>query len=84
VNAEIGRELKASELRIHSVVVITPPGHPEIGMTMWVRSIEPDFKLVEFYSAVKKWSVINLIQPDDTIQDDQGRTVRVFEYLGKI
>lgn len=79
---EVGRELKASELRPKSVVVINPPGHPHAFLTMWVRDVTP--KWVEFYAGELRWHVVNFVQPDGSIHDDQHRTVHVFEYLGEI
>jgi hypothetical protein len=78
---EVGRELKASELKPRTVVIIRPPGQ-NVLITMWVKGI--DTKLVVFYSGDLRWGVINFIQPDGSIHDDQGRVVRVYEYLGEI
>lgn len=78
---EIGRELKVSELKPGTVVVIQPPGRKSC-VTMWVQAV--DAKHVMFYAGEMHWHVLNFVQPDGTIVDDQQRPVRVFEYLGEI
>lgn len=80
---EIGRELRASDLKPRTIVVVKPPDPQERNahMTFWVRAVEPAY--VVFYSAVLHWAVINFRGPDDTVVDDQGRQVHVFEYLGE-
>jgi hypothetical protein len=77
---EIGRELKASELTPQKVYVVKPPNKPY--MTLWVLSI--DEHLVEFLAGELHWHILNFIQPDGSIHDDQGREVKVFEYLGEV
>jgi hypothetical protein len=80
---EIGRELLFSDLKPRTIVVIKPPDRlgREIYMTWWVHSVSPG--VVIFHSAVKHWSVVNFQGRDDTVIDDQGRKVTVFEYLGE-
>lgn len=80
---EIGRELRASDLKPRTIVVVKPPDPQERNthMTFWVRAVEPAY--VVFYSAVLHWAVIAFVTPDDTLADDQDRQVRVFEYLGE-
>ena len=80
---EIGRELLASDLKPKTIVVVKPPDRldREVYMTFWVTQVTDDF--VVFHSAVKHWSVINFRGPNDTVIDDQGRQVHVFEYLGE-
>lgn len=64
------------------VVVVAPPDKP-FYITMWVLEVKPNF--VEFYSGIHRWHVVNFIRPDGrTLGDDQGRQVKVFEYLGEI
>lgn len=76
--SEVGRELKPSELKPGSIVCIAPPGRD---MLLTMHVVEVRETLVIFYSGVIKWHVINLIS-GDVLKDDQGRIVRVFEYLG--
>lgn len=76
---EVGRELKASELKAGEIVVIEPPGHSAM-ITMWVGEVRED--TVVFYSGVKNWHVMNFVR-DDAVYDDQGRWVHVYEYLGE-
>jgi hypothetical protein len=78
---EIGRELKASELKPDMIVIIAPPGNSNVMVTMWVSEV--DAKVVDFYAGEMRWHVLNFIQPDGSITDDQGRLVRVYEYLGQ-
>lgn len=78
---EIGRELKASELKPRTVAVIAPPGK-DMMVTMWVRTV--DTEIVTFYAGELSWTVVNFVQPDGSIHDDLGRVVRVYEYLGEV
>jgi hypothetical protein len=78
---EVGRELKADDLKERQVVVIAPPGYNLI-CTMWVEHI--DAQIVVFWSNILRWHVINFRKPDGTIVDDQNRPVKVFEYLGEV
>ena len=78
---EIGRELKASELKPGTVVIVKPPGNKPL-ITVWVRNIDPC--VVEFYAGEMRWHILNFIMEDGSIKDDQGRIVRVFEYLGEV
>jgi hypothetical protein len=76
---EIGRELLWADLIPVSIVVVQPPGR-ELAFTMWVRA--KNDKTIAFHSNVKNWSVINFRGPDDSVVDDHGRQVHVYEYLG--
>lgn len=77
---EVGRELKVADLKPEAIVVIAPPGRDDLLITMWVAEVRDN--LVVFRSGELNWHVINLVLGDGTIVDDQGRPVRVFEYLG--
>ena len=81
-NEEIGRELRAREMKENTVVILNAEHQPHIFMTTWVKQITPG--LVCFYSGVTRIYFIGRIQPDGTLKDDQGRTIKVFEYLGEI
>ena len=78
---EIGRQLKAHDLKERQVVVIEPPGY-NLVCTMWVEHIDAD--IVVFWSSIFRWHIVNFRKPDGTIVDDQDRQVFVFEYLGKV
>jgi hypothetical protein len=80
---EIGRELLASDLTPKMIVVVKPPDMLNRGIyfTMWVRHVSLDH--VTFYSGVSRTYVVNFRGPDDTLIDDRGRQVHVFEYLGE-
>lgn len=80
---EIGRELLWSDLQPKTIVVVKPPGRPEDRghFTFWVERVTVDYVL--FHSAVLHWSVFSFHGRDDTVVDDQGRKVTVFEYLGE-
>lgn len=83
--SEVGHELKATDLRPGSIVCIAPPGRDDMLITMHVVEVRSSLRgdnLVVFYSGVLKWHVVNLISGDN-LKDDQGRIVRVFEYLSE-
>jgi len=85
---EIGRELLASDLTAKMIVVVKPPDPSgrdrDIHLTMWVSRINRAYPAyVVFFSAVLQWSVVSFITPEDTLEDDQHRQVRIFEYLGE-
>jgi hypothetical protein len=80
VTEEVGRRLKASELQPRQIVVIAPPGRQEL-ITMYV--VEARHNLAVFYSGILKLHIVNIIGEDDELKDDQGRLVRVYEYLGE-
>jgi hypothetical protein len=78
---DVGRELTVDELVIDTVVVIDPPGRPDIRVTLWV-----DYRndlVVIFRSGLVRFSVLNFIK-DGKLYDDQDREVHVFEYLGVV
>lgn len=81
MNSEIGRELKASDLVPHKVVVVQPP-EQNIYATFWVEEVTADS--VVFYASARNWIVMNFVRPDGTIWDDKDRQVHVFEYLGTV
>lgn len=81
VETEVGRPLRADELKQRQIVVIAPPGQPGVLLTMWV--VEVRRNLVVFWSGELRIHVINLVRDNGEIIDDQARVVRVFEYLGE-
>lgn len=55
--SEMGRELRASELKAGMIVFIEPPmpeDQPRLAFTMWVVAVLPDSDLVVFFSGVEK------------------------------
>lgn len=81
---EIGRELKAEELKPDTVVVVKTPGSGDILMTVWVRLVTTEHVLFMAAGTKPEMLVINRVRPDGTIVDDRGLQVHVFEYLGKV
>lgn len=76
---EIGRPLKASEIKVGMIIVVKPPGY-DLYATMDVEEVRNN--LIVFCAPKMNWHVINVIGPDDDLKDDRGRVVQVFEYLG--
>lgn len=72
---EIGRELKASELKRGEVVALHAQDRPYV--TVWVQRVEED--RVEFYA-----SSLDLLfsarRHGEALSDGTGMLVRVFEY----
>lgn len=77
---EIGRLLRADELKAGTIVVVDPP---DLRMFVTMHVTEVRDNLVVFYSGILRTHVINLVRPNGEIIDDRGRVVRVFEYLGE-
>lgn len=82
--SEVGRRLKASELKPRTIVVIAPPGR-DAHITMWVFLVDNDQVTFRAHAVpgVETWTVINFVRDDGELIDDQGRIVRVYEYLGE-
>jgi hypothetical protein len=51
-------------------------------ITMWVREVTD--KHVVCFSGELNWTVMSFRKPDGSMVDDQGRTVRIFEYRGEV
>jgi hypothetical protein len=81
LDQEIGRELTAADLKVKTVVVLGQDDRPDY-VTTWVQEIGVDF--VTFQAAAIKLIFIAKRLPDDTLQDDKGRRIHVFEYLGEV
>lgn len=86
---EIGRELKPSELKVNTVVVVKPPtperfGSKEFYITVWVTVVDLEGKLVAFTAGVLRNTILNRITDEGIIVDDQDREVKVYEYLGEV
>lgn len=82
-DSEIGRELKVSELKPRTVVVVEKSGHP-IMSTLWVYLITPGH--VIFTSGILRGDFsAKRTGPDlEELTDDTGKPIRVYEYLGEI
>lgn len=78
---EIGRELKADELRPGTIVFTNPEHRPHVFLTMWVDIVSD--AMVWFYAGVTKVHLGLFRHPDGTLRDDAGREIRIFEYLGE-
>jgi hypothetical protein len=78
-SSEIGRELKVSELKLKTVVVLHKPERPFI--TAWVVAIDDRFVCF----ALNKIGMGFLAQRQgDGIIEDTGTAIQIFEYLGEI
>jgi hypothetical protein len=73
---EIGRELKASELVPKTVVVVGRVDRPMM-ITTWVSAVGVDY--VTFYQGETRTTLIVRRLPDDTLADDTGARILVFE-----
>lgn len=85
---EIGRRLKASDLKVETIVVVKPPNTSHTAISMWIIEInkEPPKGLlpyVVFYSGILKMPILNFINESDEIYDRSAGIVEVYEYLGK-
>ena len=78
---EIGRELKVSELKPRTVVVLEKSGHPTMA-TMWVATIQSHF--VIFTSGVLRGDFMaQRVGPGlDEITDDTGKAMRILRVPG--
>jgi len=77
---EMGRELKASELQVKTVVILSRDGLR--GVTAWVSMVGADFAAFEM-GEIKTTLILRRLA-DETLVDDTDRQVRVFEYLGEV
>lgn len=78
---EIGRELKANELKVKTVVVVSREDNPS-AYTTWVREIGQD--CVVFWSGVANTYFIVYLREDGELVDDTGKRIIVNEYLGEV
>ena len=81
--AEIGRELAAPDLpgRLKTVVLLQKEGKP-VYASFWLSGITES--LATFWAGEINMTLLLFIQPDDTLRDDTGTQIHVFEYLGKV
>jgi len=84
VKNEVGRELKANELTIETVVVIGREDR-DYRYTVWVTEIGQDFVIFGYELGPQtKVSFIAHLREDGTLGDDTGKKITVNEYLGEI
>jgi hypothetical protein len=81
LSAEMGRELRASELKEKTVVLI---GHDtcKAYATVWVEMVDKRF--VAFRMGELNTTFFAFRNPDDTLRDDSGKHIRVYEFLGEV
>lgn len=77
---EVGRELKANELNVKTIVCIRREDRP-ITLTAWVSELGQDF--VTFYSGAIKTTFLTFLREDGELVDDTGKRIIVNEYLGE-
>ena len=77
---EVGRELKANELKLKTVVVLHKAGRPLV--TMWVLRVGADY--VMFGAGEINMTLIAKRNPDGTLEDDTPAQIHVYEYLGEV
>jgi hypothetical protein len=78
--AEWGRKLKASELEVRTVVILSRDGL--FGVTAWVKAVNHDGVLF-LANAIRTHLLLQRLA-DETLVDDTGKQVRVFEYKGEV
>jgi hypothetical protein len=80
MNSEIGRQLKVSELKPRTVVVLHKQDRRLA--TLWVRAVGTEW--VEFYAGVTETTFLARRTGLDleSITDDTNRPIEIFEYLG--
>ena len=80
---EVGRELKADELKAKTIVVIRAEHRPDIAVTMWVKEVGDSIVWLYAGSGNVHRHLGLFRQLDGTLRDDAGRMIHVYEYLGK-
>ncbi len=79
---EIGKDLLVADLQEKSVVILFSEKRPQVGVTAWVTHVGKE--LVTFQMGEIATVLGLFVQPDGTLKDSGGSTIRVTEYLGKI
>jgi hypothetical protein len=81
VHPEAGPELNASQLKPRSIVMI---GHDtcKAYATVWVASVGVDY--VMFLMGELNTTFLAKRLPDDSLTDDSGKVIRVWEYRGPV
>lgn len=78
---ELGRELTAAELVPGTVIVLGRIDRARM-VTAWVQVLGVDY--VTFGMGEVRTIFIARRLPDDTLVDDTGKHILVFEYLGEV
>lgn len=76
---EIGRELKASELKIHSVVFVNKTTD---FITMWVESVEDDYVIFRVAVLKDTFKAHRIGENREEFTDESGSRLHVYEYFG--
>ena len=79
---EIGRGLKANELKVGTVVVLGREDRPNARDTVWVDGIGQEG--VCFYSGISRMGFVAFLREDGELVDDTGKRIIVNEYLGEV
>ena len=80
---EMGRQLRADELREKTVVVVRREDR-DLAATMWVEAVHDNAVV---FLAGATWPRIHFMatrHEDGTLTDDTGKQVLVYEYLGEV
>jgi hypothetical protein len=84
MNSEIGRELKANELKVKTVVVLMAERSRWV-YTAWVYELGQDFVIFSYeIGPGTKVKFVAHLREDGTLADDAARKITVHEYLGEI
>lgn len=82
-NAEIGRELKATELHEGTVIVAIPPPYI-MAVTVWVTDLDISQGVLVVHAGTISNTIINLFDDAGKVFDNRGMPVYIFEYKGEI
>jgi hypothetical protein len=81
---EVGRELRADELKERTIVWLCREEHRYDMATMWVRNVN-SAAITFLVAALKPPITLVLFRlPDGTLIDDSGKRMFVYEYLGEV
>lgn len=82
-SSEVGRELKASELRAHTIVWVSKHERA-IVLSMWVTEVTAS--TVALYAGdIRVFLVLKRCGPDlESVEDDDRVPMKIFEYLGEV
>lgn len=78
---ELGRELRADELRERTVVALGRVDRPHL-FTAWVAEIRADY--IAFRAGEINTTFLAVRHPDGMLTDDTNTRILVFEYLGEV
>jgi hypothetical protein len=81
---QIGRPLKADELKPEMLVWTNPEHRPSLYASLWVEKVSDAMVWLYAGASVSPMYLGLFRQPDGSLKDDGGRTIRIFEYLGEV